>query len=215
MKSKKSFRELKRRKFLFSAVVVILFPYIVGFQSDSTSAYTELSAGAGGGEYVSHDCTGPHKRSFGDGGIYVGKKFETPYRLGLGLGGWTAENKGTHFFVFPDLALDWEYFSFGTTGLRLGARNDFYFESKLLDQPPFLSGKGLIRSGIGYKIKALDSEFWLGVNVAPYTSLGGAVQYEFPFEKDKYIFINGRYGKDESSKFDEYGFSIGVRFFRF
>lgn len=214
MKSKRSFQKQKRRNTTPLFVLFLFFPYIFGFSPDSTSSYTQTLIGIGGGQYVYHDCSGAHTQNFGDVGVYSGRKFEGPYRVGLSVGGWKAGD-GILGLVYPDLAFDWKYFSFGTTGLRIGANDDLYFESKWLDQPPFLSGRGLFRSGIGGTIKETGTRFWIGGNAVPYNNFGVAAQIELPFEKNTFLFLNGRYGKDKTSSFDEYGFSVGMRFISF
>lgn len=171
--------------------------------------------GIGGGQYVYHDCSGAHKQRFTDAGIYVGKKFEGPYRVGISAGGWALEENGLRGIAYPDLAFDWENFSIGTTGIRVGSRNNIYFEGKWLDHPPLLSGKGLGRFGIGAKTEGTLSGFWIGGNVIPYNRLGFATQLEFPWGENSYLFLNGRFGKDAESGFSEFGISIGMRVISF
>lgn len=213
MRSKKSFRESKRRNLTTLLVCLLLSPYIVGFTSDSTSAYIEILAGAGAGRYVYHDCSGTHSRGFVDAGMYFGRKFEGPFRVGALFGGvkYTKSGIGGGGFIFPDLALDWESFSLGTTGVRLGSKDELYAEGKWLDQPPYFSGKGFLRSGIGGYVRDLDSRFWVGVNVLPYSRPAPALQWEVPFGDRKYIFFNGRFGTEKESGMGEYGVSMGVR----
>lgn len=194
---------------------MLLLPYIVGFFSDSTSSYSETIFGIGGGRYVYHDCSGTHKQGFGDAGIYFGKKFDGPFRLGLGAGAWTTGQKGSYVFGYPDLALDWKNFSIGTSGIRIGSRDEFYFESKVMDQPPFFTGKGAIRIGFGGKLDELDTRLWIGSNVFPYNTAGFATQIEFPIGERQFLFFNGRFGKDRESKIEEYGFSVGTRIISF
>lgn len=209
MRPKKSFLKQKRHNLTPLLIILLLSPYILGFTNDSTNSYSEILLGAGGGQYVYHDCAGAHKQGFGDAGVYIGKKFESPFRFGLGIGGTRTTKTGLVFF--PDLALDWENFSIGTTGLRFGSHQTIYFESKWFDQPPFLSGKGLIRSGIGFRMQEHDTRFWIGTNVLPYHDLGLAAQVELPLHKNNYIFFNGRIGRDKISKIGEYGISVGFR----
>jgi hypothetical protein len=213
MRSKKPYRESKRRNLTPLFIYLLLSPFIVGFSSDSTSAYSELLVGAGGGEYVYHDCSGTHKRNFVDAGLYLGRKFESPFRIGVSFGGFGFPGAGVRggALLFPDLAFDWEYISFGTTGVRFGSLNEMYLEGKWLDQPPLLSGKGLLRYGIGGYIRDLDSRFWLGVNGIPYSRFGPAVQWEVPFGEKKYLFFNGRYGTERESGIGEFGLSMGIR----
>lgn len=190
---------------------MFLFPYIVGFIPDSTSSYTETLVGIGGGQYVYHDCSGAHTQGFADAGLYYGKKYESPFRLGISAGGWAAGKQGSAAFIYPDLALDWQYFSLGTTGVRIGSQQKFYLEGKWLDQPPFLSGKGMMRFGIGGKLNESETRLWIGANAVPYNAIGFATQIEFPLKENQYLFLNGRYGKDKISNFDEFGFSVGMR----
>ena len=213
MRSKRSPHEQKRRDLTPFFIVILLFPYIAGFTSDSTSSYTETLIGIGTGEYVYQDCSGTHSRHFRDVGLYYGKKFEGPYRLGLNIGGWNAADRGGFVFAYPDLALDWEKFSIGTTGIRIGRLQDMYFEIRSMDQPPFFSGKGVLRTGLGGTVDNFGTRFWIGTNVIPYNRLGLATQFEFPFQKNTFLFINGRYGG--SSGMEEFGLSIGLRITNF
>jgi hypothetical protein len=212
MKSKKSYQEQKRRNFSPFVFLLLLSPYIVGFTNqDSTSnSFIETSYGIGGGQYIYHDCSGSHKQGFFDAGIYSGKKYEGPYRLGISAGGWNAGEKGSRLFIFPDLALDWKYFSVGTTGVRFGTKSG-YLEGKWLDSPPFLSGKGALRMGIGGELKTSLSRYWIGTNIMPYNTPGLALQLEFPLKEKRFLFLNGRYGRDETSGLEEYGLSVGMR----
>ncbi len=210
MTLKRSSREQKRHSLTPLFIFILLFPYIVGFTSDSTSAYTEALIAVGTGQYVYHDCSGSHTRQFNDAGVYVGKKFEGPYRIGLAAGTWSNGSEQTVLFAFPDLALDWKMFSLGTTGIRIGSRNEFYLEGKWLDQPPFQSGKGAIRAGFGLRLKDSGTSMWFGSNVIPYDTPGAAAQIEFPFQENKFLFLNGRVGKES-----ERGISVGVRFTNF
>ena len=214
MKSKKLFQKQKRHSYTSLFIILLLTPYIFGFV-DYDSAYTQSMIGVGTGQYVYHDCEGAHKRYFADAGIYFGKKYSVPFRLGFSGGFRTEGTYGSGIIIFPDIALDLRYFSIGTTGIRLGSENDLYLESKWLDQPPFLSGKGLTRLGIGGKLDKPFSRFWIGTNVVPYNDLGLATQLEFPWEENKYLYINGRYGKDRASNFSEYGFSVGMKMISF
>lgn len=212
MISKKSYPKPKRRNGTPLIIILFLSPYFVGFTSDSSSAYAELSFGAGGGKYVYHDCSGTHEQPFLDAGAYIGKKFEAPFRVGLSMGGWNGSRGGSSMFAFPDLALDWQNFSVGTTGLRLGNREQWYIEGRWLDQPPYWSGKGFLRAGLGGRFGSSETHFWAGVNAIPYNSLGFASQIEMPLSPSKFLFLNGRIGSDEKSKLLEYGFSLGMKF---
>jgi len=94
---------------------------------------------------------------------------------------------------YPDLALDFRYFSLGTTGLRLGSEDDIYGEVSILDQVPVYSGKGLARIGVGLKA-AEDTHVWIGLNTLPYYATGVAGQSIFQCPRIVSLFINGRYG---------------------
>ena len=186
---------------------LILTPYIVGWDSPD-SAFTEYSMGLGGGQYATYDCSGNvHSNSFADAGMKVTHKFEAPFRVGLSAS--LIPNGGQPaFFAYPDLALDFKYFSLGTTGLRLGAEDDLYGEISFLDQIPYSSGRGFVRAGVGMRA-AEGTSVWLGVNTMPYNSPGLAGQVDFPISSAQSMFINGRYG--ESGGVSEYGFSVGTR----
>ncbi len=213
MRSKRSSLGRKRRDLTPLLILLTLSPYIVGFTSDSTASYVETMAGAGGGQYVYHDCSGAHSQRYTDVGISVTKKFEGPYRMGFIAGGISAGEKGSTLFLFPDLALDWKLVSIGTTGFRLGSRNDFYFEGRWLDQPPLVSGKGLLRAGFGWTFNNGANRFWIGSNVIPYYRSGIAGQLEFPYSERSYIYLNGRLGRE--SGMNEYGVSLGIRYISF
>ncbi|MEW5799261.1 MAG: hypothetical protein AB1728_09665 [Bacteroidota bacterium] len=216
MRSKKSFQKQKRRNTTPFFIFILLSPYIVGFaHPDSTNSYSEVMLGIGRGQYVYHDCEGAHTQPFTDAGIYLGRKFEGPYRAGISAGFWNLDGKGIRAIAFPDLALDWYYFSLGTTGVRLGVHDDLYLESKWLDQPPYLSGKGLARFGVGGTLHEYSARFWFGGNVIPYNTLGFAAQIEFPWDENKYLFLNGRLGKDKESNYNEFGVSVGLRLVKF
>ena len=131
--------------------------------------------------------------------------------MGLSLGGIYTGPNGGGGFVYPDLGLEWEYFAFGTTGVRIGSTHDLFLEGKLLDRPPFFSGTGMARVGVGKYFPDLDSRLWIGMNNYPYVSNGAAIGWEMPIGETKYLYLNGRYGKDASSGIDEFGVSVGVR----
>ena len=188
---------------------LILLPYTVGYSPDSTS-YDEYAFGFGGGQFVQKDCSGTYERSFVDAGVRVTHKFEAPFRIGaiafVGQGG---RDNSTFGFFYPDLALDFRNFSLGTTGLRIGATDRYYFEISALDQPPLYSGIGAFRSGIGVANMPPFSRLWIGTNILPYSKLGFAAQVEFPVEQNEYLFFNGRYGIYLDRP--EYGLSFGLR----
>ncbi len=192
---------LEKVSFLF------LTPYIVGWTS-ADSAFSEYSLGLGGGQYATYDCSGnAHANSFADAGVKLTHKFEAPFRVGLSAS--LIPNGGQPGVIaFPDLAVDFKYFSLGTTGLRLGAEDDLYGEIAFLDQIPFASGRGLLRAGVGMRA-AENTRLWLGVNTFPYYATGLAGQVDFPLSANQFMFVNGRYG--ESGGVTEYGFSVGTR----
>ena len=186
---------------------LILAPYIVG-TSPSDSTFDEYSIGVGGGQYATYDCSGnAHPNSMVDVGVKVTHKFESPFRVGLAasITSVNGEKVGT---VYPDLALDYKYFSFGTTGLRVGLENGPYAELSLLDQVPFFSGKGCLRMGVCMNPTEY-TRLWLGINKFPYNNNGFAGQFDFPITSNQFLFFNGRYGK--SGGVPEYGFSVGMR----
>jgi hypothetical protein len=211
MRLKRSSHEPKRRNLTPLIVFILLYPYIVGYSSDSTDAYTELLVGAGGGQYARHDCSSAHKQGFGDAGVYVGRKLPYPIRMGLSFGGIYTGPNGGGGFVYPDLGLEWEYFALGTTGARIGSTRDLFLEWKILDRPPFFSGTGLARVGVGKYFADLDSRFWIGMNSYPYASNGAAIGWEMPISEKRFLYFNGRYGTDASSGIKEFGVSAGVR----
>jgi hypothetical protein len=192
---------LDKLSFLF------LTPYIVGWSS-ADSSFSEYSVGLGGGQYASYDCAGnAHANSFADAGVKLTHKFEAPFRVGVSTSVIPHDGQ-SGFIAYPDLALDFKYFSLGTTGLRLGAADDIYGEVSILDQVPFCSGKGFVRAGVGMRA-AEDMHLWLGVNTYPYYASGLAGQVDLPLSSNQFMFINGRYGG--SGGVTEYGFSIGTR----
>jgi len=186
---------------------LILAPYIVG-SSPADSSFDEYSFGVGGGQYATYDCSGQaHPDPIFDVGAKVTHKFEAPFRIGIGASVISCD--GNIIAVpYPDLALDFKYFSFGTTGIRIGAEGGPYGELSVLDQVPFFSGKGCFRMGIGMKTSEY-TRLWLGVNQIPYNKSAFAGQFDFPIANNQFLFINGRYG--ESSGVPEYGFSVGTR----
>jgi len=210
MKLKELFRKRKRHNCTPLFILILLSPYFVGF-TETDSGYTDIKFGAGGGQYVYQDCSGSHTQKFGDAGAAVVRKFEGPYRIGVSAGGWDAGKRGSYAIAYPDLALDWEYFSIGTTGIRLGSLKQMYVEAKGLDEPPYFSGKGFIRLGFGGVLEKPFSNFWIGTNGVPYNSLGLAAQIEFPFAENNFVFLTGRLGNDQKSGFSEYGVSVGLR----
>ena len=186
---------------------LFLTPYLVGWSS-ADSSFDECSVGLGGGQYTSYDCAGKaHSNSFVDGGVKVTHKFAAPFRVGVSASLVPGDGK-TALFPYPDLALDFRYFSLGTTGLRIGSEDEIYGEVSFLDQVPFSSGKGFVRMGVGLKATE-NTHIWLGLNKIPYYANGIAGQVDFPLSTNQFLFINGRYG--ESGGVPEYGFSVGTR----
>lgn len=186
---------------------LLLTPYIIGF-SPEDSSWTEYAVGVGGGQYAYQDCSGDDRaQSFGDVGIKMTHKFDGPIRIGATVTAISANKFGG--VAYPDVALDWENFSFGTTGIRLGSENNVYGEFSLLDQVPALSGKGFARFGIGWNVPDSRTHLWLGGNGVPYKNTGLAAQVDFPVSLRHYLFINGRYGRADGVP--EYGVSVGVR----
>ena len=189
-----------------ASCLLLLAPFIAGVTSPD-SAYTDVSFGLGGGQYAIHDCSGARRASFVDGGATVTHKFESPWRLGATF--WLINSKKTTAFVYPDLAFDADFVSVGTTGLRLGPKDVFYGELAFGDEVPPLSGKGLVRIGLGGYVPDLKTHLWLGKNALPYENSGWAAQADFEFSRDRFVFVNGRYGT--AHNIPEYGLSIGLR----
>ena len=186
---------------------LILTPYILG-SSPADSSFDEYSFGVGGGQYASYDCAGvAHPNSFGDAGVKFTHKFEGPFRIGLAVSGISA-NGNSGGIPYPDLALDYKYFSVGTTGVRVGSEDGTYGEISVFDQVPFFSGRGCFRMGVGFK-PTESTRLWLGVNTFPYMKNGIAGQFDFLVSNNQFLFINGRGG--QSGSVSEYGFSIGTR----
>jgi hypothetical protein len=192
---------LKKLSFL------ILVPYIVG-SAPADSSFDEYAFGIGGGQYATYDCSGQaHPNSLVDAGVKVTHKFEAPFRVGLAASVGSLNGK-TGVMPYPDLALDFKYFSLGTTGIRIGLEDGPYGEFSCLDQVPFFSGKGCFRLGMGLK-PTENTRLWVGVNSLPYRNTGMAGQLDFPVSSNQFLFINGRYG--ESGGVPEYGISLGTR----
>lgn len=210
MISRRSSPKRKRRDLTPFVVLILLFPYIAGFTSDSTSSYSDVTIGLGTGQYVFEDCSGVHSRKFTDAGVTLTKKHDGPFRTGLLLGGVVMDGGDGFVFLYPDLALDWQYFSLGTTGVRIGDRNDLYAEGGWLNDAPLNSGKGVLHGGIGGRSSAAGARWWVGTNIIPYREPGLAVRYEFPYSEHSFLILNGRIGTSQGR--DEYGFSVGMRF---
>jgi hypothetical protein len=192
----------------------ILAPYLIGY-SPSDSSYDEYSLGLGKGQYATYGCTdathpdrGPaHLNSYSDIGVKFTHKFEAPFRVGLTTS--IISDKGITLGVaYPDIAYDSKYYSFGTTGVRLGLEDGTYGEISFFDQIPVFSGKGFARIGVG--LKPTDrTRLWLGVNAFPYDNRGISGQFDFPISTNHFLFINSRYGV--SGSVPEYGLSVGAR----
>jgi hypothetical protein len=188
----------------------ILLPYTIQYLAPDSSSYDEVKFGVGTGQYGYADCSGVHTRSFTDAGATITHKFEAPFRIGAhAFVGGIGDDGTTSAFIYPDLALDFKYFSFGTTGIRVGNLDEAYVELAALDQPPPFSGKGALRFGVGLGSIPPFSRFWIGANGIPYSNLGVATQIEFPVQENQYMFLNGRYGNYENVP--EYGVSVGLR----
>jgi hypothetical protein len=186
---------------------LILGPYMFGL-SPADSSYDEYAFGIGGGQYATYDCSGQaHPNSIVDAGVKVTHKFEAPFRVGMCMSFYSLHGE-TRAVPYPDLALDFKYFSLGTTGVRIGLEGGPYGELSFLDQVPLFTGKGCFRAGVGLKTSE-DARIWLGVNTFPYNKGAFAGQLDFPITNNQFLFFNGRYG--ESSGVPEYGFSIGTR----
>ena len=189
---------------------LLLFTSYLAAQNPTHASSDEFSLGCGGGHSDRwFDATSEVTNFFEFGWRYT-HKFESPFRVGLAL----SISKGFFvvgpIYIWPDLAIDFQYFSVGTTGVRLGSRDFLYGEISLLDEIPLLSGKGLLRIGGGWKIPNWDTRIWLGMNRYPFRDYGWATQIDFPLSSGEYLFLNGRIGQSRRSK-SEYGASIGIR----
>ena len=188
---------------------LLLLPYITDLTPADTS-YTEYSFGVGAGQYATTDCAGRRIPSqFVDGGLSFTHKFEGPLRVGLAASVVSAKNGSTGVVPYPDLALDFRYFSVGTTGVRVGSYENFYGDFGVADHIPAFSGKGFFRLGVGWKAADWNTRFWLGVNSLPYQKAGLAGQVDFPLSENNFLFLNSRIG--ESGGVSEYGLSLGLR----
>ena len=141
--------------------VLILTPYFIGM-IPADSAYDEYSIGGGSGQYATYDCSGnSYKNSLFDVGFKASHKYESNFRAGASLSVYSM-NGLIHCFGYPDLAYDTKYFSFGTTGIRLGSEDILYGEFSFLDQVPYFTGKGCLRVEVAdkcvRKYSSLDRE---------------------------------------------------------
>jgi hypothetical protein len=188
-------------------IFLFLAPYITGF-TPPDSSYDEVQMGVGGGQYAYKDCSGTHSDRFIDGGARITHKFEAPFRVGAAVS--LVPSDGRMIVLpYPDLAFDNGSVSLGTTGMRLGRIDDAYFEVKALDEPPFTTGKGLFRCGIGLPLAERRMHVWLGANRIPYENWGAAAGLDFKLTNNQFIVVSGRYGKHLNVP--EYGLSLGVR----
>ncbi len=113
-------------------------------------------------------------------------------------------------FFWPDLALDFQYLSLGTTGVRLGPSDFLYGEVAWANAVPIFSGKGAVRAGIGFPLHGSFRSIWLGANVIPYSKPGAACQLEYLMTPTQSIVFAGRYG--EYKQRPEFGVSLGLRY---
>lgn len=194
---------MKKRIF----ILCFLAPYIVGFVPQDTS-YTELSLGAGRGQYTYEDCSGEHTSQFYDAGVRITKKFESPWRLGASASLIPSDNSLT-IFAYPDFAYDNGFFSLGTTGLRVGYLERTFFEIKCLDEIPYATGRGILRIGMGTPITQNGTRLWMGANAGIYQNWGFGTSLEFPMEQNLSLSLTGRYG--EHNSIPEYGISLGLK----
>jgi hypothetical protein len=187
--------------------VIILAPYFIGM-SPADSSYTEYTLGAGSGQYASYDCSGrSYTNSLLDVGFKVSHKYKSHFRAGASLSVYSM-NGAIHCIGYPDLAFDAKYFSFGTTGIRLGSEDIIYGELSFLDQVPYFTGKGCARIGVGMNVYE-NTHLWIGRSAIPYDRPAWAGQIEFPISSGQFLFFNGRYGL--STNIPEYGLSVGTK----
>lgn len=192
--------------------ILLLGPYLFSY-APGDSSYTDIEIGGGAGQYRYADCQGSTPREYGDLGIKFTHKNDGSFRYGalidmpLSLDG---RNSAYTFPVFyPDLAYDSRYFSLGTTGVRIGSVDQYYFSLGIASKIPLFAGRGFVNMGVGFHPGGPLSEMWIGVNAIPYQSLSLCLNPEFQITDNKFIFLSGRYG--QSNGIDEYGLSIGLR----
>ncbi len=200
--------------------LLLLIPYIVSYPTGDSS-YSDVSYGLGRGQYAYEDCSGVHTQTYYDAGVNYTHKYVSPFRLGINgsVGNyhsyrspyWLRLNPSVnnYIFLYPDLALDWKYFSLGTTGVRIGSTDEIYIQYGIANQTPLFSGRGFFNLGVGGNPGKPFSHLWVGMNSIPYRNLGFAIQPEFSLGDNKFIFFNGRYGSYLNQA--EYGFSVGMR----
>ncbi len=190
--------------------VLFLFPYLFGFSPIDTSL-TDIYIGGGVGRYVHQDCNGAENRTFIDAGVHVTSKIKGPFRIGGTLGGYTDIKKGgSGLLVFhPELALDFNSFALGTTGIRIGTIDSYNAQLGIFNGAPPFTGRGVINAGFTIPGNPPLSRLWIGTNVFPYNDWGIVLQPEFMLSENNFLFVTGRYGRYEQN--DEWGISVGVR----
>ncbi len=202
----------KKNHFPWWIAFVFLAPYFVGF-SPTDSSFSDISVGLGGGHFVYKDCRGTHERNFVDIGMNGSYKFEGPFRMGVmgSVAEYTEDDSKPVFIpiIYPDIALDWRPFSIGTTGLRIGNRDEFNFQLGWLNSAPAFSGRGFFNAGVEGQPGNPFSKMYFGINALPYNNWGVVVQPEFSLDENKYLFVTGRYGT--YNELDEWGMSVGIR----
>jgi hypothetical protein len=201
------------KKFNFPWWIAFLFitPYFVGF-SPTDSSFSDISVGLGGGHFVYEDCHGTHEKNFVDIGVSGSYKFDGPFRVGgmFGVADFSEDEKQSLApILYPDLALDWRGFSIGTTGLRIGNRDELNVQLGWLNSAPAFSGKGFFHTGVEFAPGEPFSKVYVGANALPYYNWGVIVQPEFPLSDNNYLFVTGRYGTYH--ELDEWGMSVGIR----
>lgn len=207
MASNRFWRGRKRRELTPLLILLFLSPYLIGWSPDPDSVYTysSLQIGAGTGQYAYQDCSGTHTSTINEAGATLTHKFEAPVRIGA-TGTFFRDGESVAIFAFPDVALDWREFSIGTTGLRLGRTDRFFFDIGGLEGAPLLTGRGVLRTGFGGAFGEDQQRYYVGVNVFPYHEPGVVMQYGIPLQKDRYLSLTGRYGNGLGKR--EYGFSL-------
>ena len=209
MASSRFLRGRKRRELTPLFILLFLSPYLIGWSPDPDSVYTyqEIRFGAGTGQYVYEDCSGVHTNDLKEVGASITRKYEGPYRLGIS-GTVFKDGDAVAAGAYPDIALDWKNFSIGTTGLRIGSREKFYWELAGLEGAPMLTGRGVIRSGFGGVFGEQKYRFFLGLNTVPYSHSGVILQYEVPYSTKRYLTLTGRFGRAWGR--DEFALSVGL-----
>ena len=190
--------------------LVFLLPYITDL-TPLDSSYTDYSFGVGRGEYTSLDCGGnPSSTRFFDAGVFATHKFEAPFRAGVAATIIRTHEDRFGIVPWPDLALDFPYFSVGTTGLRVGHLEEIYADFGMGDKAPMFSGPGFFRFGIGGMMSGSNTRYWVGISSFPYRKSGLALYLDFPVAENNFLFFSGRYG--DANRLPESGISLGLRF---